>query len=199
MQLLRRSSTIRSKARPAVRTRSTGTISYSSDRIGLIFSVPPSQAWALPMRPPRRRYSSVSRQNQMLSDLARLAHAREDARPCRRPRARRRRRRARACPCPPQAVSESSTSTRSPRPRSASSAVRLAGGLAGARDAAGEVDRDDVLAGLDQRLPHGEEVADRGLGGGGQLGVAAQPLVEGVEAVHLELALRFAPASPRTG
>ena len=44
-------------------------ISYSSERIGLIFSVPPSHAWALPMRPPRRRYSSVSRQNQIRSAL----------------------------------------------------------------------------------------------------------------------------------
>src|SRR5206468_1666750 len=58
---------MRSKARPAVRTRSTGTISYPSERIGLIFSVPPSQAWALPMRPPRLRYSSVSTQNHIFS------------------------------------------------------------------------------------------------------------------------------------
>ncbi len=70
--------------------------------------------------------------------------------------------------------------------------VRLVGGLAGARDAAGEVDRDDILAGLDQGLPGGEEVADRGLGGGRQFGVAAQALVEAVEALHFELALGLA-------
>ena len=66
--------------------------------------------------------------------------------------------------------------------------MRLAGGLEGAGDPARQVDRDDVLPGLEQRLPDGEEVADRGLGGGRQFGVGAQALVEGVEAVHLELA-----------
>jgi hypothetical protein len=37
-------STIRSNARPAVRTRSTGSIVDFSERIGLIFSAPPIQA-----------------------------------------------------------------------------------------------------------------------------------------------------------
>src|SRR5439155_108053 len=67
--------------------------------------------------------------------------------------------------------------------------VRLARGLVRSRDAAREVDRHDVAAGLDQGLPHRQEIADRGLRGGRQLGVAAQALVEAVEAVHLELAL----------
>ena len=67
--------------------------------------------------------------------------------------------------------------------------VRLARSLVGSRDAAREVDRHDVAAGLDQGLPHRQEIADRGLRGGRQLGVAAQALVEAVEAVHLELAL----------
>ena len=57
---LLRWSTSRSNARPAVRTRSTGCISPSIVRIGLIFSVAPIHARAPPMRPPRRRYSSVS-------------------------------------------------------------------------------------------------------------------------------------------
>src|ERR1700678_4440672 len=68
----------------------------------------------------------------------------------------------------------------------------LAGSLTGAGDASGEVDRDDVPAVVEKWLPDGEEVADRGLGGGGQLGIPAQALVEGVEPVHLQLALGFA-------
>src|SRR6185437_2246920 len=51
--------------------------------------------------------------------------------------------------------------------------------------------RDYVVTLLEQRLPHGEEVTDRGLGGRGELGIVAQALVEGVEARHLELAFRF--------
>ena len=42
-------------ARREVRTRSTGVISASSERIGLTFSAPPTQACARPMRPPRWR------------------------------------------------------------------------------------------------------------------------------------------------
>ena len=56
---------MRSKARPDVRTRSIGVISRSTVRIGLIFSAVPTHACAAPIRPPRRRYSSVSTQNQM--------------------------------------------------------------------------------------------------------------------------------------
>ena len=50
-----------------VRTRPTGAISVPKVRIGLIFSAEPTRAWAAPMRPPLRRYSSVSRQNHMSS------------------------------------------------------------------------------------------------------------------------------------
>ena len=46
---------------------------------------------------------------------------------------------------------------------------RLAGALAGAGEAAGDVHRDDVAAGFGQRLEDGEEVADRGLRGRGQI------------------------------
>ena len=56
---------MRSKARPEVRTRSTGVISRLIVRIGLIFSAPPSHACAVPMRPPRLRNSSVSTANQI--------------------------------------------------------------------------------------------------------------------------------------
>ena len=181
-----------------MRTRSTGTISYSSERIGLIFSVPPSQAWALPMRPPRLRYSSVSRQNQIRS-AARASRTRATTASLSAP--------ARAAAAGGEhqqadaaaggfavdhldAVAEAALDEQP---------VRLARRLAGARDAAREVDRDDVLAGLDQRLPDGQEVADRGLRGGRQFGVRAQALVEGVEAVHLELSLGLTAASRRRG
>src|SRR5580692_6003228 len=58
------------------------------------------------------------------------------------------------------------------------------------------MDRYNVLSPLDQRLPHGQEVADRRLRGGRQLRVRAQPLVEPVELPRqLELALgRLPPA-----
>jgi len=64
-------SSIRSNALRDVRTRSTGVISPSRVRIGLILSAPPSHAWAAPIRPPRRRYSSVSTANQ--KRIARIA------------------------------------------------------------------------------------------------------------------------------
>ena len=50
-----------------MRTRSTGTSSLSTVRIGLIFSVEPIQALAAPIRPPRRRNSSVSTANHILN------------------------------------------------------------------------------------------------------------------------------------
>ena len=87
-------STIRSNARRRVRTRSTGVISSSRVRIGLIFSVEPSKAWAAPIRPPLRRYSSVSIANQILSASR--------ASPALRRAPRRRRRRGRR-PSPPPA------------------------------------------------------------------------------------------------
>ena len=116
-------------------------------------------------------------------------------RPCRRPA------RAAAAPAstsrprPPQAVSPSITSTRSPRPRSASRPRAWRAASQVPEMPAGEVHRDDVLPVLQQRLPYREEVPDRGLGGGGQVGVGAQALIEGVEALHLALAL-FVIAPP---
>ena len=74
--------TIRSKARLDVRTRSTGVISRSSVRIGLILSAPPSHACAAPIRPPRRRYSRVSTANQKRSaPIAPCAAAATSSRP----------------------------------------------------------------------------------------------------------------------
>ena len=50
-----------------VRTRSTGVTSSSRVRIGLICSADPSSACAAPIRPPLRRYSSVSTANHSFS------------------------------------------------------------------------------------------------------------------------------------
>ena len=157
----------------------------------MIFSVPPSQACALPMRPPRRRYSSVSRQNQIFSACAPRARARRP-RPGRRPSARRAHARQQQQAGPAAAAFAVDHLDALAEAALAEQPVGLARGLEGPRDAAGEVDRDDVAAGLEQRLPDGEEVADRRLRGGREFGVGAQPLVEGVEAVHLQLALGLA-------
>ena len=82
-----RYSTIRSNARPrGAHPLHRADLGPRRVRIGLIFSAPPSQACALPMRPPRRRYSSVSTANQMRLRSARLGRARRP-RPRRRPRA----------------------------------------------------------------------------------------------------------------
>ncbi len=64
----------------------------------------------------------------------------------------------------------------------------LRGGPDGAGDATREVDRDDVVAGSQQRLVGGEEVADRRLRGGRQVGRSAQTRVEGVVVGDLALA-----------
>ena len=69
---------MRSNARPQVRTRSIGTISDSIARIGLIRSVEPIHAWAPPIRPPRRRNSSVSTAKRIFSS-SRTARARAAA------------------------------------------------------------------------------------------------------------------------
>ena len=132
------------RAPATVRTRSIGVISDSTIRIGLIFKAEPSHAWAPPIRPPRRRYSSVSIENH-ISSSARARRA-----PGRRPRRRRRRlapprrRPARIRPSPPHAVAESTTCTRSAaRPELVAG---LLGGADGSGHAPGEVDRDDLVA-----------------------------------------------------
>ena len=71
-------------------------------------------------------------------------------------------------PCPPHAVAESTTWTRSARV--AELLAGLLGRADGARHAAREVDRDDVVAGVEQRLIDREEVADRRLRGRRQVG-----------------------------
>ena len=179
----------RSNARPEVRTRSTGRISDSIERIGLIFSVEPSHAWAPPTRPPRRRNSSVSTANQTLSSR-RSAWAASAASSARRARARRRRRGDRHH-AEPRA---GGGGVEHDQPRRVDPALhelvaRLLGGRERARDAGGEVDREDVRAVVEQRLVDGEEVADRRLRGARHLARGAQPRVEVVEVGDLGLAL----------
>src|SRR6202012_5598362 len=70
--------------------------------------------------------------------------------------------------------------------------ARLVGGLEGARDRRGDVDRDDLLARVEQRLPDGEEVTDRGLRGGRPVGRLAQAAVEVVVVGDVELTLLLA-------
>ena len=140
--------TIRSNARPAVRTRSIGVISRSIVRIGLIFSAEPIHAWAAPIRPPRRRNSSVSTAKQ---DLHR---SRAPRAPPRRPPAGRA---ARApalsaaiaiSPCPAQAVARVEHRRCARARRHARSARRAPARRRGTvpRDAARQVDREDVVA-----------------------------------------------------
>ena len=64
---------------------------------------------------------------------------------------------------------------------------RLARALAGSRQAAGEVDGDDVASSADQRLKAGEKVPDRRLRGRRQLRRSAQACVKGIEVVVLVL------------
>ena len=166
----------------SVRTRSTGVISSSIVRIGLIFSALPSQ---------RLRGADAAAAAQELErvdgepDLQSLARARAS-------RARRPARRS-----PPPRAAAAAASTMRPMPaagaarvddldRAAARRARRARPRPGARtrgagDAAGEVDRDDVVAGLEQRLVDREEVADRRLRGRRQRRCRAQALVERVE------------------
>ena len=106
-------------ALPPVRTRSIGVISLSRVRIGLIFSAEPSHAEAGPIRPPRRRYSSVSTANHIFrcarADFTRLTTSSSDPPACATLAP------ARAIrPSPPAARSESITVIRSTPFRSAS-------------------------------------------------------------------------------
>ena len=64
--------------------------------------------------------------------------------------------------------------------------TRLRGGAHRARHAAGKMDRDDLVPLVEQRLVDGEEVADRGLGCGRQVGLTAQARVVVVEVLDIE-------------
>ena len=179
---------MRSNARREVRTRSIGVISDSTVRIGLIFSAEPSHALAPAIRPPRRRYSSVSTANHIFSSRrAGLRVARHLGAVV--PGARRR---ARGQHDESLAAAGAQRVDHVDAARQLAEMVaRLLGRAHGARHPAGEMDRDDLVAGVDERLVDGEEVADRGLGGGGEALEVAQTLVIGVVVGDVELAQRL--------
>ena len=189
---------MRSNARPHVRTRSIGTISDSIARIGLILSVEPIHACAPPIRPPRRRNSSVSTANRIFS-CSRAARARAAA-SCR---SRRPSLIALAAatairPSPAHTLALSSTTIRSARRRARRAGrapARPSARCRRSRPTGGS--RGCRCAGLDQRLVDGEEVADRRLRRRRQLARRAQVVVERVEVGQVGLAVvvrRVAPA-----
>ena len=96
-----------------VRTRSTAVSSDSIVRIGLMSSADPIHAAALPIRPPRRRYSSVSNRNHILTCWR--AWRTRSTTPCASSPAAAARAAAITCtPRCPQAPAESITTIRSP-------------------------------------------------------------------------------------
>ena len=153
-----------------MRTRSTGVISASSERIGLICSAPPSQAWALPMRPPRCRYSSVSRQNQIRS-AARASRARATTASLSAPA--RGGRGGREHEQPSAAAGRFAVDHLDPLAEAALGEQRLGPGAAASKvpemPPARWIETMSWPA-VEQRLADRQEVADRGLGGGRQLG-----------------------------
>ena len=182
-------STIRSNARREVRTRSIGVISDSTVRIGLIFSAEPSQAWAPPIRPPLA---------QVLERVDRKPHLQSVARPPR-PVGHRRRvgasasgGRGREHHQPLAAAGAGRIDHVHPLGALAELFASLLGRSHRARHPAREMDRDDVIAGVEERLVDRQEVADRGLRGGRQLRGRAEPPVVGVVVGDLALALGLA-------
>ncbi len=158
-------------------------------RIGLIFSAEPSHAWAPPIRPPLRRYSSVS----IANHIFRLSRAR-------------RARSATAAASAPSRAAAAAASTTSPSTAAGAGRVdhvdplgvvaELVACLLGRPDrprhAARQMDRNDVFAAIEDRLVDREEVADRGLRGRGQLLGRAEPPVVRVVVGDLGLALGLA-------
>ena len=107
----RANSTMRSNARRRVRTRSTGVISSSSVRIGLICSAEPSHACAEPIRPPAQVLQGVDREpisasRSRLDRLQRVLGAEPLGRGAGRDQ--------RTIPWPPQPLRQSQTWIRSP-------------------------------------------------------------------------------------
>ena len=176
-----------------MRTRSTGVISSSRVRIGLIFRAPTD---------PGAGAADPAAAAQVLEGVDREPHLQLLAGPLGAGERRRRRRR------PPPAAADGAehgqahAAGRRARVHDADPLAalvlvdqplaRLVRGLEGAGDPGGDVDRDDFLAGVEQRLVDGEEVADRGLRGGGAAFGGAQPLVEAGEIGDIELALLLA-------
>ena len=131
------------------------------------------------MRPPRRRYSSVSRQNQMSSVSRPGATARHDGLE-RAPLAASSAASSTRQPRPPAPVWLSSTSTRPGWPSSASSRAASRALSHVPESPLGDVHGDDVVARARAAACSSQEVPHRRLGGGGQLRGVVQARVEGV-------------------
>jgi hypothetical protein len=135
--------------------------------MGFTFRVDPIHALAAPMRPLRFRNSRVSTANQIFSS-ARARWTRSST----------------SSSVPPASEAAGSRGGVDHADAFASLALPLellgglAGGVVGARDAGGDVDRDHVAVLLQKLLEAGDEVTDRGLGGRGQRIGAAQLLEE---------------------
>ncbi len=182
-----------------MRTRSTGVISSSRVRIGLIFSAEPIQARGAADPPAAPQVlEGVDREPhlQLLAGLLgpgdrRLAVATTG-------RGRRGGQGAEAHPAGRRARVEDVDAL--PALALVDEALAgLVGGLAGAGDAGRDVDRDDLAPGLEQRLVDGDEVADRGLRGGRAALGGAQPLEEPAVVADLGLGRADRPRSRRRG
>ena len=185
-------STIRWSARALVRTRSIGVISCSNVRIGLILSAVPSHADAAPIRPPRRRYSSVSTANHIFSLAGVVLDAQDLVGRSRRPGPRSPRR---APPVPSRRRASRSPSRSCDRPlwRSPASPWPVARSR--------PFPRSRLRCGSIQPRAPGRPGArtrpgnpDRRLRGRGQPLGRPQPVIEGVEAAHV--GLPFAAVAP---
>ena len=167
----RANSTMRSNARRRVRTRSTGVISSSSVRIGLICSAEPSQRLrGADPAAPAQVLERVDREPHLQRLAGALDRAPAPPRPTA-PAAAARAATSAIMPWPPQPVRLSKTWIRSPPLPSSISCWRAwQCRLVGARDPGRDVDRDDVAARRRAAARRREEVADRGLRGGRALG-----------------------------
>ena len=187
--------TSRSNTRLRVRTRSTGVISSSRVRIGLICSAEPIQARAAPIRPPLRRYSSVSIANHIRSRSRVSRHPLDDLLG-RLPGVDRGRRRQDEHPHP----AASRAAVDDVDPFTAATLVdqplpRLQSRFVGAGDPGGEVDRDDRPTRFQQRPVDVDEVADRRLRGRRSRVARPEPLEERCRSPRSRSSLRCSPPS----
>ena len=182
-----------------VRTRSIGVISLSSVRIGLIFSAEPSHADAAPIRPPRRRYSSVSTANHIFRSARASLRSRSTTSSRRRAGLRGARPASVTSPRPPAAAL--GVDHRDPvGPLPSASCSFACRAVSTVPEMPPEMWTETTSSPcVDERLVDVEEVADRRLGGGRQPVGAPQPVVEVVEVRHVRAPARWRPPSSRRG
>ena len=177
-----------------------GAISVPNVRIGLIFSAVPTIACAAPMRPPRRRYSSVSRQNQMSSVSRGALHGADDDLGGAEPFSRQLGRDQHQAASPPAPVWR--RAPHRPGSTSSSASIRAASRALStrAREPAGDVDREHVAAGRARAgCSTSRKSPDRRLRGRRQQRRLAQPRIEGVEVRVARARGAGRRPSPRTG